>query len=479
MPSERKLILDAPEFLLHLRDAGKTRTARLNPVNHELRWSDDGGRVFAAPGAPVAVDLEPAFAVSPLNPGLKMPDPAVIKIQVGLGCNMSCEYCSQREIRPGRAAVDESLRKAREFMVGVDKWYRGGAQGDGEGTRVELWGGETLIYWDAVSELAREFRSRYPKVLLHFFTNGSMLTPEIIDAVDQLGIHVTISHDGPFSARTRGRDVLADPRTLAQIRELFRRLNSRSRITFNATITRESPNLLEIHRYIAERLEVPFEAVRVSHEIGIPYSSESVKLFGDASLDIRTRLVRNAVADGVHGLLACSLWEPIQEVRELLANPVHRDVFGQRCGMDRADRLAVDLDGNVLTCQITSAESGHRIGAVDRLEEARLTTSRHWSLRDECVSCPVLMTCRGGCMFMTEKTWSESCDQLFDWHLGYLAAALFQQTGMILERIEGAVVRGARGSGSTSVEVLRYKDFLDVLSKSSAQVSAEKSQARS
>jgi len=473
MSVERKQNLATAEFRLFLRDSAGVRVAVLDSSAHTLVWEDDGSRVFppgSAEGPAAAGSPRPAaaFAVAPHNPGLKSREPRVVKIQLGLGCNMSCEYCSQREIRPDRTDAEKTLEKVRTFLSRIDEWFRGGPAGDGEGTRIELWGGETLIYWKAMSLIGETLRARHPKALIHFFTNGTLLTPGIIDEVERLGMHVTVSHDGPFTARTRGRDVFADPRTAAQVRELFRRLNPGGRISFNATITRESPDLLAIHHHIADALGAPFESVRVTHEIGIPYESDSVALFGDASLAIRTGLVRAAVAGGVHGLLACGLWEHVEEVRGLFGNPVDRNVFGQRCGMDRSDRIAVDLDGNVLTCQITSAESGHRIGAIERLEDVRLTTSRHWSEREECGSCPVLLSCRGGCMFMTGKSWTDSCDQLFDWHLGYLATALYLQTGRVLEKVEGGVIRGKGGDGAIAVEVLRAKDFIDLLAAGSA-----------
>ena len=52
--------------------------------------------------------------------------------------------------------------------------------------------------------------------------------------------------------------------------------------------------------------------------------------------------------------------------------------LGQKCGMDRHDSIAVDLKGNVLTCQNVSATAlapngeSHRIGHTSQLDQVAL-----------------------------------------------------------------------------------------------------------
>ena len=85
--------------------------------------------------------------------------------------------------------------------------------------------------------------------------------------------------------------------------------------------------------------------------------------------------------------------------------------LGQKCGMDKVDNLAVDLHGNVLTCQNVSAAStgpngeSHLIGKLEDLAGVEMKTSTHWSKRSECTSCPVLQLCHGSCMFLHGPLW--------------------------------------------------------------------------
>ncbi len=117
--------------------------------------------------------------------------------------------------------------------------------------------------------------------------------------------------------------------------------------------------------------------------------------------------------------------------------------LGQKCGMDKADNLAVDLHGHVLTCQNVSAAStgpngqSHLIGKLDDLAGVKMKTSTHWSQRSECTSCPVLQLCQGSCMFLHGPLWDAGCDASYSDNIPFFAAALEYLTGCKPVYIEG------------------------------------------
>ena len=115
--------------------------------------------------------------------------------------------------------------------------------------------------------------------------------------------------------------------------------------------------------------------------------------------------------------------------------------LGQKCGMDRPDNIAVDLRGNVLTCQNTSSATRHRIGSIEAFEDIRLNTAHHWSTREECGRCPVLQLCQGACLFLEDRLWKQACDNSFAHNLAVLAAALYWLTRLVLVEIECPVLR--------------------------------------
>jgi uncharacterized protein len=117
--------------------------------------------------------------------------------------------------------------------------------------------------------------------------------------------------------------------------------------------------------------------------------------------------------------------------------------LGQKCGMDKPDNIAVDLNGNVLTCQNTSTSGismngeSHHIGHVSDIDAVELKTSTHWSFRDECAKCPVLQVCKGSCMFLHGELWETGCDASFTDNVAIFAAAFESLTGYLPFFIEG------------------------------------------
>lgn len=71
------------------------------------------------------------------------------------------------------------------------------------------------------------------------------------------------------------------------------------------------------------------------------------------------------------------------------------EALGQKCGMDSPDAIAVDLRGNVMTCQNTGAKDAHKIGHVADFDAIALDTATHFAFRPECISCPVVQLCKG------------------------------------------------------------------------------------
>ena len=113
------------------------------------------------------------------------------------------------------------------------------------------------------------------------------------------------------------------------------------------------------------------------------------------------------------------------------------EALGQKCGMDREDTIAVDLRGNVMTCQNTGAKSEHTIGHVDDFDAIALNTATHFAFRDECMSCPVVQLCKGSCMFLEGDFFKQSCANEFAFNMGIMMAAVWHLTGMVVVEVEG------------------------------------------
>lgn len=401
-----------------------------------LQYDNETSALLDESGAPVVPAIEvaprsPVYATSPEAPAGKT-SPRVLKISLGLSCNYECEYCSQRFVPRN---VETNPDDVDAFVDGLDSWVTSPPE------RVEFWGGEPLVYIKTLRPLAQRLRAKYPDAALSIITNGSLLSPEINDWIEALDIVVGISHDGPGQS-VRGPDPLDDPERREAILDLYRRLAPKGRISFNAMMNRENVSRAAVYQFFATLTGDPNVQigeggfVDAYDEGGLALSlqpHEFAAYRNRAFAEIRSgqaanfSVVRERVASFVNSLRTR---RPASSV-------------GQKCAMDRPDNIAVDLRGNVVTCQNVSAVSrapngeSHKIGHVSALDEARLTTARHWSTREECPSCPVLQICSGSCMFLEGVLWERSCDNAYSDAVPIFAAGIEFLTGCIPIYIDG------------------------------------------
>jgi uncharacterized protein len=165
------------------------------------------------------------------------------------------------------------------------------------------------------------------------------------------------------------------------------------------------------------------------------------------------RLVHRTFYEAVTGgsASAMTIVQAIQGFTQSLINGRPSSSVGQKCGMDQEDHLAIDMAGNVVTCQNVSADTYHRIGHMTAMEEVQLDTSTHWAHRPACVRCPMVQLCQGACMFLEGPLFDAACDNMHAYTLGLFAAAIFFATkGWVVVAIEGENMR-ARGVDKVSV----------------------------
>jgi uncharacterized protein len=360
--------------------------------------------------------------------------PRTLKISLGLSCNYECEYCSQRFV----PRADETNKDdIAAFMDGLDGWVTISPE------RIEFWGGEPLVYIKTLKPLAEAMRTKYPHANFSVITNGSLLNPEVNQWLDEMGFGVAISHDGP-GQHVRGPDPLQDAESKSAILDLYSRLRPKNRISFNAMINSKNLSRAAIQKFFIELTgdeQVPIGEggfVDAYDDGGIANSLKPHETIPFRSLSF---------AELRSGQAACfqSPRDKITSFIKMLGQRRAVSTIGQKCGMDNPDSIAVDLKGNVLTCQNVSsvgiAPNGesHKIGHVSDLAGVKLNTSTHWSKRSGCTSCPVLSLCKGSCMFLEGELWEASCNNAFSDNIVHFAAAIEFLTGYAPIYIDGGI----------------------------------------
>jgi uncharacterized protein len=380
-------------------------------------------------------DWQIAQVTTPENPLGKSNKVKNLKIQLGLSCNYSCDYCSQRFVPH---ADETNFKYVEKFVKNIDLWLKG------EPDRIEFWGGEPLVYIKTIKPLAEKLREKFPNSNFSMVTNGSLLNPELNDWLVKMKFGIGISHDGPGQP-LRGPDPLEDPKMRPGIIDLIQKLSPSGKISINSMLNRENLDRGEIQAYFRKF----FESIGVKDfaigEGGIidPYDEGGLEHslrnreehLGYRRLTLKqTREKRNIKFQIVN--------QRVQEYIYSISVERPASSLGQKCGMDEIDTLAVDLRGNVITCQNVSAAATspngkqHMLGHVSQLDKVKLNTSTHWSARKECVDCPVLQTCKGACMYLKGNLWDVACNNAYTDHIPFWATAIELLTGHLPYYIE-------------------------------------------
>jgi uncharacterized protein len=362
------------------------------------------------------VEFVDQIPFTPENPVVgKSTAPKVLKIQLGLGCNYSCSYCSQG----GQKEEKTSSLDAENLDL---SWVTEAPE------KVELWGGEPLLYWKKIQTIVPIVASLWPDVRFSIVTNGSLLDDDKIDWLVANNFSMAISHDGP-GQHIRGADPFEDPEWVAVVRRAFVKFNGR--IAFNTVLTGDNFDLFAIIMWFESRMG---HEVRVNVEdIVTDYGGGKLT---DNQLERMYKSIKGHCESGLALVVERIRWSTIQFLSTLA---IKKPLAGsnQVCQMDRPDYVAVDLKGNVLTCQNAGVESGHKIGTTADIGAASLTTSTSYMARPNCAQCPVVHLCYGSCMFLKDQDFESSCRSAY-WYNRAILEGLFKQlTGKTVVDISG------------------------------------------
>uniref|UniRef100_UPI0025E8448E SPASM domain-containing protein n=1 Tax=uncultured Sulfitobacter sp. TaxID=191468 RepID=UPI0025E8448E len=293
--------------------------------------------------------------------------------------------------------------------------------------KIELWGGEPFLYWAKIKRLIPALSERFPGAQFLVITNGSLLDTEKLDFIARYDICVGISHDGP-GQHLRGPDPLDDPEKSRWIKALLAERPGKT--SFNAVLTRDHHDLQALKAWFADKVG-PDVSVGLEGVVNVYDAATAIGTgrFEPAELNSLTWSIFEALVEDPN---AFGLGERVNEFYKSIIRRRPIEALGQKCGMDREDTIAVDLRGNVMTCQNTGAKGAHKIGHVADFDAIALDTATHFAFRPECMSCPVVQLCKGSCMFLEGDFFAQSCANEFAFNMGIMMAAVWHLTGTVV-----------------------------------------------
>lgn len=364
----------------------------------------------------------------------------ILKIQLGLSCNYACDYCSQRFVaRPKETSkkdIDAFMAKLSNLEIP-----------DERGTKIEFWGGEPLVYWKTLRPLVDAMNEKFAtyknKPQYSMITNGSLLTEEICDWLFEQQFQIAISHDGP-GQHVRGPDPMDDPETRTTILKFYRRMKKAKRgISFNPMLNVHNMSRKKIQEWFID-LTGDFSVALGEGGIIDAYDASGQKNALQTKADhFKFRqLSVNEPLESQSDLGFSIISSKLNAFRDAILSHKPADAVPQKCGMDLEDVLAIDLRGDVITCQNTStAETAgngepHKAGNIEAMNDVEIKTATHWRNRPDCSACPVVHLCQGACMYLQGENWDTSCANSYSDNIAMFALGFESITGFIPVFIE-------------------------------------------
>jgi len=309
-------------------------------------------------------------------------------VVLNLDCNLACGYCYEDNFRGCFYLSRETASLLVDRLVA-------GQIDEGRDLRVAFYGGEPLLSLDLLKEIAGRLKEaagrRGTKFTFSLVTNGTLLTAEVAKELVALGLTgAKITLDGPrethdvsrpFASGSGSFDVILD--NVAQVCDLIRlRLGG----NFTRNNYRSFPALLDVllsRGMTPDRIaEVKFSpVVRKSGETGV----------GDFG-----------------GECVCSI-EPwmVEAALYLREETLRRGFRAPRvqmagCPVEYKNNVVVNFDGSLYKCPAFMSEQSLCIGTLDKgIEDYSVSHNLDVWKTEECLDCPYLPICFGGCRQMT------------------------------------------------------------------------------
>lgn len=361
------------------------------------------------------------------------------RIIVGRGCNFRCKYCDQMDGEYTWKELDTSDKNLEKLLYQLYSISK-----DKEQINFVFWGGEPMLYWDTIASLTNKIQYIFKEknIRLGIITNGSLFTEENTDFIIKNNITVTISHDGPGQGM-RSSDPFKNPENMKLIYKLCDHLENN--FCLNPVFSKENYSHKKVneyfydifHKYIRLGELSPVQVVgdkiydqRIPEDQLLVYAKETYQYLLDA--------LSNGTNSGYQ--------QTLEGVCKFIYN-VFSDYFvayDHGCPATNENIYTVDLNGDLFTCQsFTTKESDHCYGNVyndtSTFKPIAPTTYKN---RIECVNCPVLYFCRGGCPHYNGQYREYNCRAYFCKWLPFLSLAITILTnGLLVNSIEGNYLR--------------------------------------
>lgn len=281
-------------------------------------------------------------------------------LEVGIvlthACNLACVYCytgEKKRVRMSEGVADAALAFAFDTALAR-----------GSSLQLGFFGGEPLLERALLLQLAAEARARADvlavPLLLQVTTNGTLLTPELVEQLGALGVHVALSIDGTRAQHEAGRPLAGGGSSWEATRAGLDRLVAvRDRFPFDVIAVVDPCNVGELAEGVMELVDRGVEAMTLNVNWGARWDDT-------ACTELERQLER--VAAVVLASIRGGRWIRIQPLESALRSHIDRGHAVTAGCAPGSRRLAVAPSGRLYACARAVGEDDGRaaIGDVER-----------------------------------------------------------------------------------------------------------------
>lgn len=312
-----------------------------------------------------------------------------VAVILGLECNFACKYCFQGEQKGKKNMTDAT---ADQLVAYIKKWFTP----DKKKLQLQLYGGEPLLYKQRIIALSAQLKpfveSLGGEFSIDLVSNGSLLTPEVIDELNQWGLDgVKVTLDGPPENHNQFRPFKNGSPSFEAIVNNLAKVCTKTKIRLGGNYTSDNfqsfPPILDL---LAAQGITPDRLELVNFNI---------------VMQINDTIANNTYHGG-----CCTINEPWLQKASL---HVREEVFKrgypigelgpEPCAVEVDKAFTVNYDGSLYKCITWAGHEQFKIGDVWQGIDERYKTTHHlghWQREAKCRECAYLPLCFGGCRYM-------------------------------------------------------------------------------
>lgn len=322
----------------------------------------------------------------------------MITMYLGNACNFNCKYCSEGESNSGNFGVtQETLPLFKKNLKETLRKY--------PIKTLQFFGGEPMMYYDEMLDIARCTKEMAPEVKFTMITNGSLITMERAKELLELDFGISVSHDGPYQEIQRDRDFL---KTNPEPFQYYIEYDHLTRMSFGTTLSYPNYDYLAVYEYfenwrIKNGMEIrPRVVCELAHGCldRVSIREENEDAYYDQWCSILDQVMENMV-DGVKNDDFMT-YEYRQYYHLITQGIDFMNTNGKailRCGQGK-NRVSIDYKGDVYACHNVALEKDFYRGNLFQNNLKEWDYERYMRAHN-CDACEARIFCNCVCPLIT------------------------------------------------------------------------------